>query len=150
MVNIEKSYEVMKRVKRIKDSFHFMMEAQLKELNLTAPQGMLVGMLARHGAMRISDISEKMGLSNSTVSELVSRLEKNGVLKREKSETDGRVVMVKMDETFKKNSKCIFEEIEAIWVSKIGKAEPEEIDKIIEGLSILEKLLTGGEHDETH
>lgn len=147
---LEKSIEVLKRIKRIKDSFHQMMESELKGVNLTAPQGMMVGMISKQGAMRITDISLKMGLSNSTVSELVSRLEKNGVLERKRSEEDKRVVLVTLTDRFKKESKCFFDKIENTWLERIHKANPEEVDIILEGLSILERLMVGGENDKTH
>lgn len=150
MVDIEKSYEVMKRMKQIKEAFHHIMETELKSVQLTAPQGMLVGMIAKHGEMRMTDIGEKMGLSTSTVSELVSRLEKTGALVRKKSETDGRVVMVALGEEFQKNSKCLFESIEKLWLDKINQATSEEVDQVIEGLKILERLLSGGTDDQTH
>ena len=54
-------------------------------MNLTGPQGMMMGILSHDGEMKISDLSEKIGLSNSTVSGIIDRLEKQGLVERTRS-----------------------------------------------------------------
>ncbi len=149
MKGLERSYEVMKRIKRIHSAFQTVIQEELKETKLTAPQGMMVGIISKHGPQRITELSDKMGLSNSTVSAIVNRLERDGVVRRQKSPEDGRVVLVAIDETFKKNSKCIFEKIEMKWIERIKDSDPDDVEKVIEGLAILEAMLVGGEHDQT-
>lgn len=68
-----------------------------KKLNIgsyTMPQTMLIHNLAQHGKMKISELSAKMGLTNSTVSGIVDRLEDQGVVERKRSTSDRRVVHV--------------------------------------------------------
>ena len=141
MENIEKTYEVMKKLKSIKESMHQMMQQQLKDLTLTGPQGMVVGLLTRHDSLRMSEIADKMGLSLSTVSEIIDRLEKMDAVKRLKSPEDGRVVLVQLTDEFKKESAGKFKEIESIWLKKIEMASEDELQKIIVGLEALDRLL---------
>ncbi|MCD4712531.1 MAG: MarR family transcriptional regulator [Clostridiales bacterium] len=141
MENIEKTYEVMKKLKSIKESMHQMMQHQLKDLTLTGPQGMVVGLLTRHDSLRMSEIADKMGLSLSTVSEIIDRLEKMDAVKRMKSPEDGRVVLVELTEEFRKESAGKFKEVESIWLKKIEMASEDELQKIIDGLEALDKLL---------
>ncbi|MDW7660700.1 MAG: MarR family transcriptional regulator [Bacillota bacterium] len=141
MENIEKTYEVMKKLKSIKDSMHQMMQHQLKDLTLTGPQGMVVGLLTRHDSLRMSEIADKMGLSLSTVSEIIDRLEKMDAVKRMKSPEDGRVVLVELTEEFRKESAGKFKAVESIWLKKIEMASEDELQKIIDGLEALDKLL---------
>ena len=72
------------------------MHDYFKQYELTPPQGMLVFILNKHQQLKISDISKKMGLSNSTVSSLVDRLEGQGLVERIRSDKDRRVVWVQL------------------------------------------------------
>lgn len=141
MENIEKTYEVMKKLKSIKESMHQMIQHQLKDLTLTGPQGMVVGLLTRHESLRMSEIAEKMGLSLSTVSEIIDRLEKMEAVRRLKSPEDGRVVLVQLTDDFKKESAGKFKAVESIWLKKIESASEDELQKIIDGLEALDRLL---------
>lgn len=141
MENIEKTYEVMKKLKSIKESMHQMMQHQLKDMTLTGPQGMVVGLLSRNESLRMSELAEKMGLSMSTVSEIVDRLEKMEAVRRLKSTEDGRVVLVSLTEDFRKESAGKFKEVESIWLKKIESASEDELQKIIDGLDALDRLL---------
>jgi len=139
--NIEKTYEVMKKLKSIKESMHQMMQNQLKDLTLTGPQGMVVGLLTRNDSLRMSELADKLGLSVSTVSEIIDRLERMEVVKRLKSEEDGRVVLVKLTDEFREESAGKFKEIESVWLKKIDLASDDELQKIIDGLEALDRLL---------
>lgn len=141
MENIEKTYEVMKKLKSIKESMHQMMQNQLKDLTLTGPQGMVVGLLTRNDSLRMSELADKLGLSVSTVSEIIDRLERMEVVKRLKSEEDGRVVLVKLTDEFREESAGKFKEIESVWLKKIDSASDDELQKIIDGLEALDRLL---------
>jgi len=49
-----------------------------------------MGQLARHGGMSVKELSQKVGLSHSTVSGIVDRLERKGLAARvQDSGTDG-------------------------------------------------------------
>ena len=111
------------------------------EMNLTGPQGMMMGILSHDGEMKISDLSEKIGLSNSTVSGIVDRLEKQGLVERTRSNEDRRVVYVNISAEFKKNSKKNFCKIEKTFEDIIEKATAEEIETILKGFNTLEKLM---------
>jgi MarR family transcriptional regulator, organic hydroperoxide resistance regulator len=87
-------------------------------------------------------LSEKLGLSNSTVSGIIDRLEKQKMVIRTRSKEDKRVVYVSLTNKFQEmhhNFQGIAEKnIQAI----IDRGTQEEIDKIIDALNILKKLLS--------
>lgn len=112
-----------------------------KGINLTAPQGMLMGILAKHGKMKVSDLSEELGLSNSTVSGIIDRLEKQGLVERTRSEEDRRVVYVSVTEETKKNTEKHFKCVEREFETMVSEATPEELDEILNGLAVLERVL---------
>ncbi|MCP5455071.1 MAG: MarR family transcriptional regulator [Thermotogae bacterium] len=128
--------EMKSVIKKIKKTF----EGSFEGKGVTAPQGMIIGNLQRYGQMKISEISEKMALSNSTVSGIIDRLEKQNITERIRSENDRRVVYVKLTEDFRKNSKCSHLEFEKKFEEILNKATDDELEKIREAFEILNRL----------
>lgn len=121
---------------------------KFQEVNLTAPQGMLIGVLARNKKMKVSDLSEQLQLSNSTVSGIIDRLEKQGLVERTRSDEDRRIVYVsitkKTEEEVMEHYKYAEKKLEDI----LGNASEKELDEILRGLSILEKVLERNEQNK--
>ncbi|OAA90634.1 MarR family winged helix-turn-helix transcriptional regulator [Clostridium ljungdahlii] len=140
-----KSIVIMREMKIILCSLKKNMKNSFNNFNLTAPQGMLIEMLRRYGEMKISDLSKRMGLSNSTVSGIVDRLEKQGLIKRTRSDDDRRVVYVNVTDKFKNGFQENFKKVEQEFEDIMSKASPEEIDSILNGLNILKKLFSKNE-----
>ena len=141
MEDISKNLEVISTLKQIMASLKHKIRCQYKDDNLTGPQGMLMGILAHHGEMKVSDLSEKLHLSNSTVSGIIDRLENLGLVERIRSKEDRRVVYVNITPEYKKVAEQRFKEIEQSVAERMSNANPEDLDKVLEGLSILKRLL---------
>lgn len=141
MEDITNGVKVVRVLKKLKNIIKKNMGHCFKKLNLTGPQGMLVGTLAHHGEMKISDLSDMLGLSNSTVSGIIDRLENQGLVERVRSKEDRRVVYVNVTPKFRKESRENFEEINKIFDTMMDKATPEEMQAILKGLETLEKLI---------
>ena len=117
-------------------------EEQFDDMNITRPQGMVLAILSHHGEMKISDLSKKMYLSNSTVSGIIDRLEKNGFVERRRNKKDRRIVMVELKGEFKKEAQNYFKPIEDQFAKILAFATPEELEKMVIGFETLEKLMT--------
>lgn len=108
---------------------------------LTATQGMVMGNLHRKGRMKVSELSGILGLSNSTTSGILDRMENMGLIRRIRSEEDKRVVFVELNperscehEEFHRRTEQTMQEV-------ISKGTEEEIEIIIKGLTTLKDLL---------
>jgi len=137
-----KSIVIVQEMKTILCSIKRNMKNSFNNFNLTAPQGMLIEILRRYGEMKISDLSKKMGLSNSTVSGIVDRLEKQGLIKRTRSNEDRRVIYVNVTDKFKNEFQENFKKIEQEFEDIMRNASTEEVDAIIKGLNLLKNLLS--------
>jgi MarR family transcriptional regulator, organic hydroperoxide resistance regulator len=142
MEDIAKGIQVVRSLKQVMDIIKQNSECQFKEMGMTRPQGMLMGTLAHHGKMKISELSERLELSNSTVSGILDRLEKHSLIVRTRSESDRRVVFVEVSPESKKIFEQRLGEIEKVIAGKLSKADTEDLDKILEGLSLLKKIMT--------
>lgn len=136
-----KGIRVIRLMKQIMVSVKHSMGKQFEELNITGPQGLLIGILMHYGEMKISDLSEKLGLSNSTVSGIVDRLERQGLVERTRSIEDRRVVYVNVTQEFKKNANTHFKNLENKLDSMMTKATSEELDMILGGLEKLKEVI---------
>jgi len=112
-----------------------------EDTNITPPQGMVIRILSNHNKMKISELSSKLGLSNSTVSGIIDRLEKQGMVERERSLEDKRVVYVNISPGFHDMHKTFQNRANENIKNIMNKGTPEDLHHIIEGLSTLKKLL---------
>lgn len=135
------SFEVLKLMKRVTQNMKQEMHRRFGDLKLTAPQGMMVGTLAKQGPMKVSDLSEAMGLSNSTVSGIIDRLEKMDYLQRIRSEADRRIVMVDLTPAFREKSGSHFKAVNELLAQMIEEADPEEVEEIVKGLRALDRVI---------
>ena len=68
----------------------------LSNFNMTVPQFTALQILIHHGTMTIGDLSQKMDLACSTITDLIDRMEKSKLVVRKKDEKDRRVVQVEV------------------------------------------------------
>ncbi|MDI3480506.1 MAG: hypothetical protein PWQ97_161 [Tepidanaerobacteraceae bacterium] len=139
-MDINRSVEVARLFKEVMTLFRHHMGKCVEGMGLTMPQSMVIGILSKFGKMKISELSDRLGLSNSTVSGIIDRLEKQGIVTRERSIEDRRVVYVSLCSDFEEIHKDFHKKVEESLVNIISKGTPEEIDKIIEGFKTIKKL----------
>ncbi len=68
----------------------------LSDFNITVPQFRALQILINDGEMTISDLSQKMDLACSTITDLVDRMENAELVKRKKDKKDKRVVRIEV------------------------------------------------------
>lgn len=66
----------------------------LSDFGITVPQFTALQVLINDGDMTIGELSQQMDLACSTITDLIDRMEKNELVKREKDQKDKRVVRV--------------------------------------------------------
>lgn len=66
----------------------------LSDFGITVPQFTALQALINNGDMTIGELSQQMDLACSTITDLIDRMEKNELVKREKDQKDKRVVRV--------------------------------------------------------
>lgn len=90
MVNTERYLRRIDRIIRLKG------REILKDYNTTIPQFTALQILINNEEMTIGELSEKMALACSTITDLVDRMEKNELVIRKKDEKDRRVVRIEV------------------------------------------------------
>ncbi|MGI6707316.1 MAG: MarR family winged helix-turn-helix transcriptional regulator [Clostridia bacterium] len=141
MEEISKGIRVVKLLKQVMNGIKANAEHHFKEMGLSGTQAMLMGVLSHYGKMRISDLSQVLEISNSTVSGIVDRLENQELVQRIRGEKDRRVVYVTVTSKYHQITREHIEKIDRKFEAWFNQATPEELKKILEGLNILAELL---------
>jgi len=139
---LDESIEVARLFQEVMHLFKHSMNKLLDETGMSAPQGMVLGLLSKNKKMKITELSHELCLSNSTVSGIIDRLEKQGMVMRERSEKDKRVVYVNISSEFKDMHKIFHNQLVKNIENIMSKGSMEDLHKISEGLEILKKLLS--------
>lgn len=136
-----KAIEIVKNLKGIMDLFGKAVKSEFKEKNLTSSQVMVIGILSHRKELKTSELSKELGLSNSTVSGILDRLEEKNLIERIRSEEDRRVIKVRVNKEFKTSMASKYMGVEEKITNIINKSPNEEIDFILKGLENLRKML---------
>lgn len=139
---MNQNMEVITLIKEIMTLSRQLMHKGTEGHGMTVPQSMMLGMLSRRGKMKISELGDCLGLSDSTVSGIVDRLEKQEYVVRERSSDDKRVVYVSISPKFENMNKNFHQQLADKIQAFLDKGTPEEIEQIIVGFKALKNLLS--------
>jgi DNA-binding MarR family transcriptional regulator len=117
---------------------------------LTAPQVSVLRALVESEGLSLKDLSARVGLAHSTVSSIVDRLERRGLVRRRTSAADRRLTCISVTElvtTWVKTGAALHHP--AVLVGALRRANSKERALILGGLRTLQGLLeaadSGGE-----
>jgi DNA-binding MarR family transcriptional regulator len=126
----------------IQKALHRQLNASFDAGGLTLPQRLAMQVLVRDGAMSIKDLAAKLDLSHSTVSGLLQRLEKRGVITREPDPEDARISRVRpsrfVEEFMRTEAPARLMAPLAAQLSMLSEADRR---KMKDGLQVLRRLL---------
>lgn len=105
----------------------------------TAPQLSVISLLTYQDGLKVSELSKRSGLSESTISGIVDRLVKQEYLIRKRSETDRRVVNIYLAEGCLEEYEKFRKVKDGFFISLFEDFSEEEVDTILHGLSLLEQ-----------
>ena len=117
-------------------------------LNLTFPQAVVLTVLGEEGPVPISTLAERTGSANSTVSGIVDRLEKLGLARRERSETDRRVIYVAATEKYQALRKKAETDVSGYFDALMETMPEEDRQLVFTALTKLDEALTRREEQE--
>lgn len=109
----------------------------LSDFNITIPQFTALQILISHGELTVGELSQRMALACSTITDLVDRMEKNQLVARKKDEKDKRVVrVVVLSKGHKIVEKVLEKRVKFLDLKMQGLTEEQKIS-LNEGLKFL-------------
>jgi len=127
--------------KSMRHKFHH----YIQDSGFTLPQISVISMLEKHGEQKVSELSLKMGLSDSTVSGILDRLEQKDIIKRERTKDDRRVVKISLTGKSREFCNDFRRKKEEYFTQLLKNLSEQEIKDIIKGLEILNHALADEE-----
>ena len=117
----------------------------LKDFNITGPQFSALQILIYNGELTIGELSQKMGLACSTITDLIDRMEKNELVVRKKDEKDKRVVRIEVLPIGYELVEKVLEKRVAFLESKMEGFDEHKRVALKEGLESLYKIMKENE-----
>jgi len=142
MSKFESIFQIINLNKNVNRSLKHKFHHLIQDSELTFPQLSVISMLEKYGEQKVSELSEKMGLSDSTVSGILDRLEQKGIIKRERTKDDRRVVKISLTGKSKKFCNDFRQKKEEFFTQLLKRLSDQEIKDIIKGLEILYRVVT--------
>lgn len=127
----------------VKRSFHILYE-HFKKYNLTIPQGQVLRVLNQKGPLSLVEISKELDSKPSSMSGVVDRLVKAGMVTRKRDEEDRRIVWIALSD----KSKEIFVNFPftqaQYYRTYLEKLSDEEFSQLSSNLQKLVRILEEG------
>lgn len=118
------------------------LEAEVARGELTVPQGAVMRAVVQHDGISLKDLSGEVSLAHSTVSGIVDRLEKRGMIERRADAADGRVTRIHPTAVVRK---FVREQIPALsrgpLQAALERVKPDERDGLVAAIGRLRELL---------
>jgi DNA-binding MarR family transcriptional regulator len=134
--------EIDRELRAIRQILRQPLEAEIARGGLTGPQQSAMSVLVASGGMSLKHLSKELGLAHSTVSGIVDRLEKQGLVKREASQSDRRVTQIVPSDIVRKFVRETMPLLEMHPLAEaLRAATPSERQQVRDGVRILRGLL---------
>ena len=132
---------VLDNISLISHTSDTFMRSEVSKGELTTPQLYVMRQLAIEDGLSLKELSNRLSLSHSTVSGIIDRLETRELVVRKQDSSDGRFTRIFLSGIANDNIKKLTIQRYKPFINAIQKANHEEKEKIIEGFSILCRLL---------
>lgn len=110
-----------------------------REVGLTGPQLTVIKLLESFGDLSLSSLSERIRAQNSTVTGIIDRMEREGLVVRERSKTDRRVVLIKLSDKGSELARSIQVEPMEIFRTALMSLERSDLEDLLRILGKVQK-----------
>jgi len=116
--------------------------AEADQHGITGPQITVIACLVRSGPRTLTDLSRTLGMSHSTASGIVDRLESRGLLRRAEDASDRRRTQIQVTEAVQRYVRSLEEGPSGRLARALEAATPAQRATIKDGLGLLRNLLS--------
>lgn len=122
-------------IKRLEAASRLLLEAELRDLDMTPSQYTTLSMLAGHAESSSSDLARRVLVTPQSMSEMITALDRKGLIKRKESERNRRVLGISLSPA----GRALLEKAEArvdqLEAGMFASLEPEQLESMRESLS---------------
>ncbi|MEG6587736.1 MarR family winged helix-turn-helix transcriptional regulator [Paenibacillus barengoltzii] len=127
----QRMHEIVESFREVKKAFYQLLSKQAEPFGITGIQFMALKRIHQHPHIGVTELAEQMRLGNSTVSGVIDRLVKAGLVERGRVDSDRRNVFLEItDKGMEVYRKTDFEYTRAF--SAVLEAAGEDIDQMLQ------------------
>ena len=115
--------------------------ADAEQHGMTGPQITVMACLVSRGPMTLTELSRSLGMSHSSASGIIDRLQARGLVRRTEDATDRRRTSIEVTEAVQRYVRELEVGPSGRLVEALGKATPAQRAAITTGLDLLCRLL---------
>jgi DNA-binding MarR family transcriptional regulator len=118
-----------------------MLRRQTLELSLTMTQSAVLGRLLAGRPLRVSELAQSEGVQLPTMTQILSRMEEQGLVKRQVAAQDRRCVEVSILPRGEELARQVTESRNALLQRQLSGLSQEELDALAAAIPALDSLL---------
>ena len=131
---------IMDNIRRVFQILNEKSQRIKQETGLTGPQLWAIRVIHKHGPINVSDIAKRMYLHQTTVLGIIDRLEASGLVSRNRSKDDRRIIWVELTQNGNKLVKTVPEVVQGLMGANLEGLTSNELAEIDTGISQLVKI----------
>ena len=133
--------EVLMALRRITRAIDIHSSHLAHHHGLTAPQLIVLGEISRSGKITAGQLAENVSLSNATVTGILNRISKRGLIERRRADDDKRRVLVKLTDLGKRALANAPSLLHDRFVKEFGKLENWEQTSLLSSLQRIASMM---------
>lgn len=139
--------DLLTALRRITRAIDLYSKRLAKETGLTAPQLLVMQEVAKSDGIKPSDVARQVHLSQATVTTILDRLEKGGLVTRERSDLDRRSVEISLTKTGRDQVKAAPELLQEEFLSSFRQLDDWEQTQLVSSLQRIASMMDAGALD---
>lgn len=140
---IPRQPEFLIQLRQTQHAVRTLLDADLAATGLTTPQYAVLAEIDRQGELSASDLAREFGLTAQTVNVLVKGLEADGLLRRSKHPTHGRILLASLTPAGRKTLKHGLEVALGVQDQLLSCVPASERPKLLRQLKAIEQASSG-------
>lgn len=143
------SDSVLISLRRIIQAIDLHSRQLVRQHGITTPQLIILKQIQENQAITVSQLANQVSLKQATVTDILNRLERKGLVQREKDTNDRRRVLVQETQAGKKLLDAAPSPLQDTFLEKFDNLEDWQQNMILSSLQLLGTLMTDDEDTAT-
>ena len=139
--------EILVSLRRIMRAADLHSQKLMKESGLTAPQLLVMQAIEKEGSPSTSTLARSIAVSQATMTRIIDRLERGGLVRREKASADKRVVNISLTDAGRTKLESAPEPLQEEFLREFRKLEDWERQMLKSSLLRIAKMMDAEDID---
>lgn len=141
--------EIVESIRRLVRAENLDSQKMSKHYGLTGPQSLVLRLLVKKGSLSSADLSRQMYVTPSNITGIIDRLEKKGLVERNRKPDDRRIALITLTPAGQDKAKTVPDPIEKRFVNQLTDLEAEHLQILAMAMNQILNLIDTKEVEDT-